>query len=291
LNYLQELIIMAQESSSDSLTARLYASNSSALHSATYHPFLARAGDGTLPAPILCSWLVQDKYYQLAYVNFIGSLLAKLPMSSSAFTSPSGPKQTEEENLPWKTLDVLIHALTNIREEIDFYTKTVEGYGLPMDEVGEKEMNEVTRNYVKMFERVGDKEVSLLQGLVVLWATETVRYLLSGRDGLEDLILGCGLHVYCANWNVPLQVYLDAWTYASSQSKDSNEPSSGKGAAAALRKEFIPNWTCKPFRDFVNQIAEVTDAWAKNADAKEVEACKDSWLRVLELESKFWPDV
>lgn len=41
----------------------------------------------------------------------------------------------------------------------------------------------------------------------------------------------------------------------------------------------------------MDSLAEVTDAWAMKADAKDVEACKELWLRVLELEAKFWPAV
>jgi hypothetical protein len=110
---------MTRESpSSSSLTTQLYFLDDSAVSSATRHPFLAQAGKGTLLTSCLCTWLVQDKYYQLAYVNFIGGLIAKVPLSSSSFTSPGGESQSDEENLPWTTLDVLISALTNIRQEI-----------------------------------------------------------------------------------------------------------------------------------------------------------------------------
>jgi thiaminase len=91
----------------------------------------------------------------------------------------------------------------------------------------------------------------------------------------------------------PFQCYLDAWTYASSQTKnvDKSLTSEGDGGVVALHQEFIPNWTCEPFRDFVKRLASVTDAWAAKLDARDMETCKYIWLDVLELEAKFWPDV
>jgi hypothetical protein len=162
---------MAHASNSTSLTAELYALDESAVKSATEHPFLDKAGNGTLPASTLCTWLVQDKYYQLAYVNFIGGLLAKIPTSSCAFTSPQPGDLTDEKNLSWTTLDILIGALTNIRQEIDFYTQTVEGYSLPLEEA---QPNGTTREYVELFEAASAKGAPVVVGLVVLWATERV---------------------------------------------------------------------------------------------------------------------
>jgi TENA/THI-4/PQQC family len=84
---------MGLENQSSSLTAQFYSHDDPALKDATQHPFLEQAGKDTLPAPTLCTWLVQDKYYQLAYVNFIGGLLAKVPLTSCAFP------HSDEENL------------------------------------------------------------------------------------------------------------------------------------------------------------------------------------------------
>jgi hypothetical protein len=60
----------------------------------------------------------KTKYYQLAYVNFIGGLIAKLPLASCAFPRP------DDDNLPSTTLDLLMSALTNIRQEVEFYEMT-----------------------------------------------------------------------------------------------------------------------------------------------------------------------
>jgi thiaminase len=156
---------MAHEKQSSSLTAQLYSPVDSAVKAATQHHFLEQAGKGVLPASTLCAWLVQDKYYQLAYVNFIGCLLAKLPLESCAFL------HSDEENLSLTTLDTLMRALSNIREEIKFYDKTVDKYELPIEVAPS---NEITNQYIKLFEEVGAKDAPLIHGLVVLRATEKV---------------------------------------------------------------------------------------------------------------------
>ena len=64
------------------------------------------------------------------------------------------------------------------------------------------------------------------------------------------------------------------------------------GPSAALHREFIPNWTSEAFRDFVEALAAlVNDTWASELEAKSWEPFEGLWLRVLELESKFWPEA
>jgi thiaminase len=157
--------IMAHVKQSSFLTAHLYSTNDSSMREATQHPFLVKAGNGTLSASTLSKWLVQDKYYQLAYVNFIGGLIAKLPLASCVFPN-SG-----QDKLTWKTLDMLIIALTNIRQEIEFYDKTVDKYNLPIEEAPP---NDATSQYIKLFEDASAKGTPIIHGLVVLWATEQV---------------------------------------------------------------------------------------------------------------------
>ena len=91
------------------------------------------------------------------------------------------------------------------------------------------------------------------------------------------------------------QCYLRAWTHASRQADRAAPSNLGvdghTGAVAALHKEFIPNWTSEEFCGFVAKLASVTDAWAAKAGDKEHGECERLWVRVLELEAKFWPDV
>ena len=161
---------MANPSQIDSLTSYLLSIHQDAHRSATQHPFLVKAGKGTLPAARLCEWLVQDKYYQLAYVNFIGSLLAKLDLSSCLI--PSQSTKRDGLDLSWTTLNLLVDSLTSIREEINFYDKIAHKYELRLVEAPP---NRTTTEYIQLFAAASAKEAPMLHGLLVLWATEHVR--------------------------------------------------------------------------------------------------------------------
>ncbi len=107
-------------------------------------------------------------------MNFIGALLAKVPLLSSAFPSRTSAAEHEplgEGNLQWTTVDLLTSALKNIRHEIDFYTQTAEKYQLKLDPVPP---SATTRDYIQLFAEAGAKEAHILEGLVLLWATEYV---------------------------------------------------------------------------------------------------------------------
>lgn len=148
-----------------SLTEHLLSLHKSQLHAATTHPFLVHAGAGTLTSSTLCQWLVQDKYYQFAYVNFIGRLIAKVDLTSYAFPT------SEEDNLHWQTLNTLLTALCAIKTEIEFYNSTVDKYDLHLEKSGP---NEVTNQYVRLFEESSQEGKPMVWGLTVLWATEFV---------------------------------------------------------------------------------------------------------------------
>lgn len=61
-----------------SLTQQLLSAEQATFTAATQHAFLERAGRGTLAAEKLGEWLVQDKYYQDAYVPFVEQLMGKV---------------------------------------------------------------------------------------------------------------------------------------------------------------------------------------------------------------------
>ncbi|MCJ1332175.1 hypothetical protein MMC10_008867 [Thelotrema lepadinum] len=239
------------------LTSRLLSLHPTPFKAATQSPFLFHAGTGTLPAPRLCKWLIQDKYYQFAYVNFIGRLIAKINLITGTFSTKPERGKEGKESLEWKTLKTLISALQAIKVEIEFYDNVAEDYGLELDQEGE---DEVTRRYRQLFEESSAPGVPMLWGLVVLWGTE-----------------------YC---------YLGAWTYAKEQQAGSSIPTQdSKGAVAALHKKFIPNWTSEEFKAAVNTLADVANEWAEKAGVGEENSCEELWLRTLELEAKFWPSA
>ena len=161
---------MANKNHVKSLTSHLLTVHQDAQSAATQHAFLVEAGKGTLPSSTLCEWLVQDKYYQLGYVNFIGSLLAKIDLSSCVIATQA--TSHDGKNLSWTTFNLLVDSLNSIRDEISFYDKTADKYKLPLDEAPP---NKTTNEYTELFADASAKETPILHGLLVLWATEHVR--------------------------------------------------------------------------------------------------------------------
>ena len=233
--------------SPEPLTEHLISLYPSILSRATTHPFLAAAGSGDLTSDTpLCKWLVQDKYYQCAYVNFAGRMIAKLNLAAHPINKHS------KETFEWKTLETLMAALQAVKTEMEFYDRTADRYALSLDDMGE---DEVTKQYRELFYESSKEEVPVVWGLTVLWATE--------------------------------YVYLKAWTFAKSKQTSQQD----EGAIGALHKEFIPNWTNDDFKAAVDNLADVANGWAKLADDGVLKRCSELWLRVLELEERFWPNI
>lgn len=242
----------------NSLTHSLLESTPDQFRAATQHPFLRLAGEGKLSKHKLSCWLSQDRLYAEAYISFITSLIARV-------TLPYAFVSDKSKSLRWRILNLLTGSLTNIHNEIEFFTKTAKQYDLQL-EVSENTTfesfgpNAVTDQYITLFRSFHlDPQQTLLEGLLILWATE--------------------------------KCYLEAWTHASTcLSKDGK--GSGDEDGGALRESFIPNWSSSEFGKFVQEIAEVTDELAQREGAlRKIEVFKALWLHVLEIEKGFWPDV
>lgn len=145
-----------------SLTAHLLNSNAAVFNAGTQQPFLSHAGCGTLAAAPLAQWMVQDGHYTRGYIQFIGSLIAKIRL-------PSVPNS--QFHPMYRTLDLLISALNNIRREMSFFEITATKYGIHLND---DPPTPITRAYVDLFNSVSSPGASLLEGMVVLWATEHV---------------------------------------------------------------------------------------------------------------------
>ncbi|KAL4868851.1 hypothetical protein BDV12DRAFT_208922 [Aspergillus spectabilis] len=257
------------------LTTHLQTINPSSLNRATTHPFLRLAGSGSIPKPLLAKWLSQDRLYAQSYVRFIGLLLAKVDL-------PRMPSATRDSKLDVneKVLGILVDAITNIQEELGFFEAVALEYGLDLNTPFETESSEevspfspspITHAYIDMFMAAGSPGVSLLEGLVVLWATEIC--------------------------------YLKAWRFAAGFLEGSEKDKEGNWEedrdGGALRKRFIPNWSSEGFEDFVRRIGGVVDEFAKQelqgagADGKgeRLGRCERWWRQVVWLEERFWPDV
>lgn len=156
---------MQEQHQAASLTAHLLAISSSQFTQATQQPFLSHAGCGSLAAAPLSQWLVQDGHYSRGYIRFVGALLAKirLPQTHNSQFHPM-----------FRTMDLLISALNNMRREMQFFEITATKYGLVL---GQEGPTPITRALLDLFVSASSPSASLLEGMVVLWGTEHVHAL------------------------------------------------------------------------------------------------------------------
>ncbi|PWY92348.1 heme oxygenase-like protein [Aspergillus heteromorphus CBS 117.55] len=294
---------------SPTLTTHLLTLDPPALQTSTTHPFLHAAGSGTLPRHTLSRWLSQDRLYAQAYVRFIGLLISKIrlpdvyPTSTSTSTSPSDSGgSSSNPTLEQRTLHLLSASLTNIVREMQLFDVLARKYDLDLNvpPTGERVPGPgvVTHAYGDLFASAGGTGMGLLEGLVVLWATE---------------------YCYLSSWGYARGV-MDGSASDSASASASVSASHGGGGSAgdgsagapdydndldggALRKELIPNWTSEAFGTFVGDIAGVVDEVAA-IEIGDVESdrmsgageallgrCERWWRQVVWLEGGFWPDV
>jgi hypothetical protein len=147
-----------------SLTSVLLRAYHEPFMAATQKPFLLHAGSGTLAAGPLIMWMVQDGHYTRAYLQFLGALIGKIRLPQAA---------NSQFHPMYRAMDLLISAINNIRREMRFFEITATKYSIQLDDDAP---NFVTRAYVDLFASVSAPGASLLEGLVVLWATEHVRF-------------------------------------------------------------------------------------------------------------------
>ncbi|KAH8775888.1 hypothetical protein BGZ57DRAFT_981673 [Hyaloscypha finlandica] len=242
---------------SKGLTDYLMGRDPEGFKKATQTPFLERAGKGTLDKRVLQQWLSQDRLYAQAYVRFASLLLANIRLPAAV-----NPGDVNE-----KLADLIVDSLTNIRLELRFFEQVATKYGLDIN-AREEEASEGVKGYRELFFSTGEgieaAKLPLLDGLVLLWATE--------------------------------KCYLEAWTYASSFSKglEGREEGEGDADGGALRKEFIPNWTSPEFEAFVEKIGSFVDVLSEQESegkARVMQRVEELWRRVLDVEERFWPKM
>ncbi|KAJ4339679.1 hypothetical protein N0V87_003120 [Didymella glomerata] len=112
-----------QQHPAPSLTNHLLATCSRPFAQATQQPFLSHAGCGSLAAGPLLQWLVQDGHYSRGYIRFVGQLLAKIRLPQT---------QNSQFHPMYRTMDLLISALNNMRREMQFFEITATKYGLAL---------------------------------------------------------------------------------------------------------------------------------------------------------------
>lgn len=158
-----------------SLVNHLLNRDPEAVNSATQQAFLSHAGCGTISSHALTQWLAQDAHISRAFVSFVGRLIGKMRLPDTAITM---------ENTTFRTFDLLISTLNNVRREMSFFDTTASKWGLQVEPEIPKP---ATKGFIDLLSSASSSSASLLEGLVLLWATEHVssnpRYLrLDSRD-------------------------------------------------------------------------------------------------------------
>ncbi|KAF2623170.1 heme oxygenase-like protein [Macroventuria anomochaeta] len=239
-----------QQHQAPSLTNHLLATCSGPFAQATQQPFLSHAGCGSLAAGPLSQWLVQDGHYSRGYIRFVGQLLAKIRLPQT---------QNSQFHPMYRTMDLLISALNNMRREMQFFEITATKYGLAL---GNEPPSPITRALLDLFVSASSSCASLLEGMVVLWGTE-----------------------HC---------YRSAWQYAASFSNSLSTPSNDNHIVA-LHQALIPNWTSPAFNKFVDATRALVDELANTTTARdgkeEMQRCDEIFRQICWLEQRFWPEV
>ena len=302
------------------LTRLLLSTVPQSFNSATQHPFLRQAGLGTLPKATLSRWLSQDRIYAQAYVNFIGALIARIHLPHHHI-----PGSDKSNSLRWRILTLLTSALTNIRRELDFFDDTAAKYALQL-EAGVKEGApfepvSCTKQYEALFRAfASDPSMSLLEGMVVLWATETCylhawKYARSFWPEERSTNPDRAVDVNLNRKPLPSSLGAPAPHQSPTSSHYSENPAHNgpdtpveerdvydapelvverrrDADGGALREAFIPNWTSREFEKFVEEIGELMDELcAREEGWRRIEVFKAVWEHILSIEQGFWPDV
>ncbi|KAJ4401609.1 hypothetical protein N0V91_007780 [Didymella pomorum] len=239
-----------QQHTAPSLTNHLLTTCSGPFAQATQQPFLSHAGCGSLAAGPLSQWLVQDGHYSRGYIRFVGQLLAKIRLPQT---------QNSQFHPMYRTMDLLISALNNMRREMQFFEITATKYGLSLSN---EPPSPITRALLDLFVSASSSSASLLEGMVVLWGTE-----------------------HC---------YRSAWQYAASFSTSLSTPSN-ENHIVALHQALIPNWTSPAFNKFVDATRALVDELANTTTARdgkeEMQRCDEIFRQICWLEQRFWPEV
>ncbi|KAJ5233192.1 hypothetical protein N7468_006148 [Penicillium chermesinum] len=145
-----------------SLAQHLLAQAEDSLISSTQHAFLAHAGCGLLPESALNQWLTQIGYISRSLVSFTGALIGKIRI----------PEVDDlEHNSTFRCLELLCAAVSNMKRELEFLVATKRKYGL---QVSFSEPTPPTKGFVDLFNSASCPSATLLEGMVMMWATETV---------------------------------------------------------------------------------------------------------------------
>jgi len=283
-----------------SLANHLLGHDTAAVTAATQSQFLSHAGCGTLSAPALMQWLSQDAHISRAFVSFVGTLIGKVRLPETS---------NSQQHTTYRAMDLLISTLNNVRREMSFFEVNAGKYGLV---IGGEEIKPATKAYLDLFASASSPSASLLEGMVVLWATEHVSH--------PDLfVLRCSARGSCPLTNS--QLYRASWHYAStftntmpsstyslpsyltSSQGDVSNPfgpnasssSNNDAHISALQQALIPNWTSPAFSKFVDAcraiVDELANAQTSGNGREEMQRCETVFKQQLWLWARLWPEV
>ncbi|KAK5110622.1 hypothetical protein LTR62_005661 [Meristemomyces frigidus] len=264
-----------QAAAKPSLANHLVTRLSTALADATQKPFLSHAGIGTLSAPALNQWLAQEIHISRALVPFVGSLIGKtrIPETSNLTQDPT-----------YRALDLLCSAVNNMKKELEFLESTKRKYDLTVEH---EEPQAATQSFMDLLTSASCPQSSLLEGLVVLWASE---------------------HCFCASFQYASSLMSTMPSSSSAYQLPSyltpGRPTSNRYGRhsesdnqhiAALHQAFIQNWTSANFVRFVSAcksiVDEVANAQTTGNGKTEMMACERRFRQAISLWGQIWPGV
>lgn len=206
-----------------SLASHLISRMGTTLTDATQRPFLSHAGCGTLSAAALNQWLAQEIHISRALVPFVGQLIGKtrIPETSDLTHDPT-----------YRALDLLCSAVNNMKKELEFLEATKRKYNLNVDI---EDPHAATQGFMDLFASASSPQSSLLEGLVVLWATEHVGRCLwlyeqqTPANAVPVLLhlvpVCCEFHLdHAGFFQLPAAVLPDAWHHGRGQHVREPEP-------------------------------------------------------------------
>ncbi|KAK1813071.1 hypothetical protein LTR12_012520 [Friedmanniomyces endolithicus] len=258
-----------------SLASHLVTKLSAALTEATQKSFLSHAGCGTLSAAALKQWLAQEIHISRALVPFVGSLIGKvrIPETSNLTSDPT-----------YRAIDLLCSAVNNMKKELEFLESTKRKYDLRVDM---EEPQPATQGFIDLLASASSPDSSLLEGLVILWATEhcfcvSFQYAGNFKSTMP------------ASSSYQLPSYLNP-SASSSTMYSTSEKRADTHHIAALHEAFIQNWTSANFVRFVSAcksiVDEVANAQTTGNGKTEMTACERRFKQAIAMWGQIWPEV
>ncbi|WPH01646.1 heme oxygenase-like protein [Acrodontium crateriforme] len=258
-----------------SLTNFLLRVNEKAVEEASQQAFLAKAGAGSLSAQAFDTWLGQQIHISKALVPFIGNMIGKIRI----------PETQDLQRDPYfRTIDLLVSSVTNMKKELEFIESTKRKYSLASDI---SEPVPAVRGLVDLFANASCAQASLLEGLVCLFAIEH---------------LFCTSFQYASKFNdAPPREPISSYSLPSYLT---GLPSTSSGPYVptettpphilAIHEAFIPNWSSPNFVRFVGACKEIVDELANTQTSGngriEMVNCERSFKQVVWLWNQVWPN-